>query len=90
MLPLEFLGSWSLYVVDTEHKHLLVMYPTMTTEGSDLMRAKHEENAELVLHGLNRCIHENLPDGEISGDAWMYDYNSGMDFSCTMYVMNQN
>nr|XP_051205127.1 uncharacterized protein LOC127318694 [Lolium perenne] len=38
MMPLEVLQSWSLYVFDPESKHLLVMDPTTTFYGEEVMR----------------------------------------------------
>ena len=89
MLPLELDDSWSLYVVGTDKKELLVMDPTETFEGADSMQAKHEENAKLVLRGLIRCIHENLTDWDINGANWEIRYNEGMHMSCTRYGLYQ-
>jgi hypothetical protein len=37
MIPLEFMESWALYVVDHDNKHMLVMDPTLMLEGAEVM-----------------------------------------------------
>lgn len=83
MMPLEFMQSWALYMFDPDNKHMLVMDPTLAFEGADVMRAKHEGNAKKILYGLIRCIHENIPDWELSAAGWQIDYNGGAHAGCT-------
>jgi hypothetical protein len=83
MIPLEFMESWSLYVVDTAKKQMLVMDPTMTEEGSDAMSARHGANARRILNGLVRSIHEVIPGWEINASDWNFAYNAGMHVNCT-------
>jgi hypothetical protein len=83
MMPLEVLQSWALYVFDAEKKHMLVMDPTTTFYGEDVMRAKHEESAEKMLHGLVRCINENLPDWDLNANNWQIKYHAGAHFNCS-------
>ncbi|XBH73573.1 hypothetical protein VPH35_100659 [Triticum aestivum] len=67
MLPVPFMESWSLYVVDVEERTLLVMDPCETSEPINEMRYKHEDNANFILAGLRRCIHENIAGWEYTG-----------------------
>jgi hypothetical protein len=83
MIPLEYMESWCLYVVDANKKEMLVMDPTMTEEGSGGMSARHENNAKRILHGLVRCIHELIPDWDITASDWKFAYNGGMHVNCT-------
>lgn len=60
MKPLEVLQSWALYVFDAESKNMLVMDPTTTFYGEDVMRAKHESSAKRALHGPS-VLHQREP-----------------------------
>lgn len=86
MLPIPMMNSWSLYVVDTEEKTLLVMDPCETSSPKEVMKAKHEDNATLILEGLRRCIHANIAGWYVPSQGWRISYNTAMHGSCEMYV----
>jgi hypothetical protein len=86
MMPLEVLQSWSLYVFDPESKHMLVMDPTTTFYGEEVMREKHEAIAKKTLFGLVRCINENIPDWEVNASNWQIKYHAGAHFNCSRCV----
>ena len=86
MLPVPMMESWSLYVVDAEERKLLVMDPCLTSEPIGQMQDKHEDNANFILAGLRRCIHENIAGWYVPAQGWRIEYNVGMHDSSTMYV----
>jgi hypothetical protein len=65
MLPVNHRECFSLYVVDFEDKHLLVMDPTETSETMHEMQCKHEAVAKKVLRNLRKCINELIYDWKI-------------------------
>lgn len=86
MLPVPMMESWSLYVVDAEERKLLVMDPCLTSGPIGQMQDKHEDNANFILAGLRRCIHENIAGWYVPAQGWRIEYNVGMHDSSTMYV----
>ncbi|XP_048530172.1 uncharacterized protein LOC125509284 isoform X2 [Triticum urartu] len=50
MFPVWLARTWSLYVLDIDHKKILVMDPMETMSGN--MKLKHEESAKLFLKGF--------------------------------------
>ncbi|XBH69524.1 hypothetical protein VPH35_097374 [Triticum aestivum] len=84
MLPVPFMESWSLYVVDVEERTLLVMDPCETSEPINEMRYKHEDNANFILAGLRRCIHENIAGWYVPAQGRTINYNVGMHASCEL------
>ncbi|XBI20955.1 hypothetical protein VPH35_062146 [Triticum aestivum] len=84
MLPIPMMESWSLYVVDAEERKLLVMDPCLTSEPIGQMQDKHEDNANFILAGLRRCIHENIAGWYVPAQGWRIEYNVGMHDSSTM------
>lgn len=93
MLPVPMDNSWSLYVVDVEEKTLLVMDPCETSNPQEVMKHKHEDNANIILEGLRRCIHANIAGWYVPSQGWRVLYNVGMHPSCEiddsyLHVMN--
>ncbi|XP_037475770.1 uncharacterized protein LOC119353275 [Triticum dicoccoides] len=82
MLPVPMMESWSLYVVDVKERTLLVMDPCETSEPIEEMQYKHEDNANFILAGLRRCIHENITGWYVPAQGWTINYNVGMHESC--------
>uniref|UniRef100_A0A3B6RQ32 Ubiquitin-like protease family profile domain-containing protein n=1 Tax=Triticum aestivum TaxID=4565 RepID=A0A3B6RQ32_WHEAT len=78
MLPVPYHNSWSLYVVDVDEKTLLVKDPCETSNGEDAMKLKHEDNANHIIEGLRRCIHENIAGWYVPAQGWRVNYNVGM------------
>lgn len=93
MFPVPMMDSWSLYVVDVEERTLLGMDPCETSEPPEEMQYKHEDNANIILEGLRRCIHANIPGWHVPSHGWSVIYNVGMHPSCEiedsyLHVMN--
>lgn len=78
MLPVPYMNSWSLYVVDVEEKTLLVMDLCETSKAEEVMKLKHEDNANIVLEGLRRCIHANIAGWYVPSQGWRVLYNVGI------------
>lgn len=70
MLPVPYMNSWSLYVVDVEEKTLLVMDPCETFKDEDDMKLKHKDNANIILEGLRRCFHANIAGWYVRSQGW--------------------
>lgn len=70
MLPVPMMGCWSPYVVDIEDQTLFVMDPCETLVYDNEMRIKHEDNAELVLDGLHKCIQANIAGWYVLSTGW--------------------
>lgn len=69
------------------------MDPWETSEPIEEMRYKHEDNANIILEGLRRCIHANIPGWHVPYQGWSVNYNVGMHPSCELednwlHVMN--
>ena len=86
MLPVPYHNSWSLYVVDVDEKTLLVMDPCETSNGEDAMKLKHEDNANHIIEGLRRCIHDNIAGWYVPAQGWRVNYNVGMHPNSKMCV----
>lgn len=86
MLPVPYHNSWSLYVVDVDEKTLLVKDPCETSNGEDAMKLKHEDNANHIIEGLRRCIHENIAGWYVPAQGWRVNYNVGMHPNSKMCV----
>jgi hypothetical protein len=56
MLPLHVYESWSLYVIDINNKHMLVMDPCETSEPLNELIAKHGSSVAKILAGLRHGI----------------------------------
>jgi hypothetical protein len=86
MLPVFLEESWSLYVVDVEKKHMLVMDPTDASRTHADMENKHGASAAKIRRGLRHTIHECFTGWHVSAMGWTTEYNVGTHPSCTRYA----
>jgi hypothetical protein len=83
MLPVQLDESWSLYVVDVEKRHMLIMDPTDASRTCADMETKHGANAVKLRQGLRRAIHECFTGWHVSAMGWTTEYMVGMHPVCT-------
>jgi hypothetical protein len=83
MLPVYLEESWSLYVVDVDKKHMIIMDPTDASTTHADMQDKHEANALKIRRGLRRAIHECFTGWHVSARGWTTEYSVGLHPSCT-------
>ncbi|XP_037434415.1 uncharacterized protein LOC119301531 isoform X1 [Triticum dicoccoides] len=81
MFPVWLARIWSLYVLDIDHKKILVMDPMETMSGN--MKLKHEESAKLFLKGFCWCVNNIYHGGLVGSLGWTFSYNTGMHPPCS-------
>ncbi|XBH92066.1 hypothetical protein VPH35_083279 [Triticum aestivum] len=81
MFPVWLARTWSLYVLDIDHKKILVMDPMETMSGN--MKLKHEESAKLFLKGFCWCVNNIYHGGLVGSLGWTFSYKTGMHPPCS-------
>lgn len=79
MLPVPMMDGWSLYVVDVEEMTLLVRDPCEASEPIEEMWYKHEDSANLILDGLQWCVHASVAGGAF----WLWIGQLSTMWGCT-------
>lgn len=73
MFPVMFMDCWSLYILDTEKKIVMVLDPT-ETDPSDEMKRKHEALARKFQRRFYNLFNDKFGAGLVETTGWSFVY----------------
>lgn len=73
MFPVLFMDCWSLYIMDTDHKVMMILDPTETNE-MDEMKRKHEALAIKFQHRFCALFNDMFGAGLVEASGWKFLY----------------
>jgi hypothetical protein len=73
MFPVLFMNCWSLYIIDTQQKIVMVPYPT-ETDPSNEMKRKHEALANKFQRRFCKLFKDMFGAGLVDTTGWSFLY----------------